>query len=315
MGLEIELGNDLRVRADPDAVSDVLLALFDYACDRAMAETSIRVLMAVSSSGFVEVALACEGLAIPDRRRESLFDPSLPSVDSSGEVVLGLTICATLVGQMGGTISAEALHGGGTALRFTLPVGPRTMGLVFGRVACELGHVTEAQISEVLGSRLPSTSRGKRIGQLLIERGYISEPQRDDVLKELTRRMSAPHPRIEGATLRDGLLGRIAVENGSLTERQLNEALRLQENYRAEGKRVQIGRILVDMGFLTGEQLVESLLDQGVRVMFCPRCSGSFNLLSSNLFSSAVCSNCGASVEPAETADILDVSGEILPLE
>jgi signal transduction histidine kinase len=67
------------------------------------------------------------GAGIPAEQLPHIFDRFYKSKDSSGSG-LGLTIARHLVEAHGGEIGAESAPGGGTTLRFTLPLAPAGQG-------------------------------------------------------------------------------------------------------------------------------------------------------------------------------------------
>jgi hypothetical protein len=54
-------------------------------------------------------------------------------------------------------------------------------------------------------------------------------------------------------------LGEILIERGFLTEQQVQEAIKIQQQYSTEGMWVYIGQILIDKGICTKEQIEEGL--------------------------------------------------------
>jgi len=310
--------DDLCVHADPDAVSDVLICLVENAIAHNPNGTQIGVRFSRQQDGFLTIAVEDDGEGILEESLAGLF--STVPFDDSLEITpqaagLGLSLSRSLVDKMGGTISANSVPGEGSTFRFTLPIRPLTPSTVFGRVARDLGYLDDRQV-EALHRFLSSPgSRKQRIGEFLVEREYLTEDQRDEVLKELNKRLSTPHPRGRGSTYRRGLLGRIALGNGSLSDRQLNEALRIQESRRVDGDHVLLGRVLVEAGFMNEGQLLDALAEQGVHVMACTRCGSSFNLLSLKDDAHSICAACGSPVQPAEAEASLEISGEILPVD
>jgi len=309
--------DDLCAYADPDAVSDILICLVDNAITHNPDGTNIKVEFSRQEDGFLAITVSDDGVGIPEAALADLF--STVPFEDSGEVTsasagLGLPLARSLVGKMGGSISATSNAGEGATFSFTLPVRPLTPSTVFGRVARDMGYLSDRQVDEIYRSLAAPQARKKRIGELLVECGDLTAEQRDEVLVELNKRLSTPHPRRSGATFRHGLLGRIAMTRGALSDRQLNEALRIQENHRNDGEHVLLGRVLVEAGFIREEQLIEALKEQGVRVVACPRCGSRFNLLTKDDDAYSICASCGTPVQPAEPENALEISGEILPV-
>ena len=270
---EIELAwqgdADLQVFANDDAVSEVVAILVDNALWTNSADTHVEVTARQRGPAFVEVSVSDDGNGVPDGALAMLMQSALPtdtgSSGSAADATFGVQLCRNLIERMGGMFYTQARPQEGTTHRFTLPTGPRTPSTLFGRVARDLGFLTDEQVSAIYQDSDPSTRGRKRIGQLLIDQGLITSEQRDEVLRVLSRRLSGRHPRMPRTTLRDGMLGRIALAKGYITERQLNEGLRLQEASRTHGEHQTLGQVLLHRGFLTDNELADVLREQGIR--------------------------------------------------
>ena len=99
----------------------------------------------------------------------------------------------------------------------------------------------ENQVAQALAD---ASRTGRRIGEVLVERGVITAAERDTVL-EFQR-----HQRGEAPTVEKFRLGRILVERGRINDEDLREALATQ---RVSGR--PLGEELVAQGKITGEDL------------------------------------------------------------
>ncbi|HEX8193083.1 MAG TPA: PAS domain-containing protein [Allosphingosinicella sp.] len=112
-----------KIHVDRIQIQQVLLNLIRNACDAMMGDgverhlgiTSIR-----TKGRWVEVAVSDTGSGISDEVRDQLFT-AFVSTKASGMGV-GLSICRTIVEAHEGRIWAEPHPGGGTIVRFTLPL-------------------------------------------------------------------------------------------------------------------------------------------------------------------------------------------------
>ncbi|MBI4577317.1 MAG: hypothetical protein HY722_13745 [Planctomycetes bacterium] len=111
------------------------------------------------------------------------------------------------------------------------------MGAFFGRIAVKNGLCTEAQVEECLGIQRGAAEH-RRIGEIFVERGYLSAEQVEKVLRAQKR---------SRALLAESLFGQIAVKEGLITSEQLAEALREQKE---RSLRVPVGTILVEKGYI-----------------------------------------------------------------
>jgi PAS domain S-box-containing protein len=70
----------------------------------------------------VLITIADDGIGLPPELAERIFDPFFTTKDAAKGVGLGLSICASLIGAMGGRIAAESLERGA---RFTISLPVR----------------------------------------------------------------------------------------------------------------------------------------------------------------------------------------------
>ncbi|MBW1680614.1 MAG: DUF342 domain-containing protein [Deltaproteobacteria bacterium] len=127
-----------------------------------------------------------------------------------------------------------------------------------GEMAEKFGYVTAEQVREALEQqRRMEQSGGERIllGQLLVQRGLITEEQLDLIL--LLQKMKQTRSD-------DRAFCELAVERGFATEEEVQEALGIQRKTFVESKTVALaGDILVEQAVLTREQRDTILRTQG----------------------------------------------------
>jgi hypothetical protein len=119
--------------------------------------------------------------------------------------------------------------------------------LLAGMIAIDLGLVTPAQLKECVrlqGGRLDP----EPIGQLLLNRGYLTTGQLDRLLSEQKRRMT------EFSDLR--LFGQVALDRGFVTDQQLGECIREQLRC-VGGAKPFIGQVMIKKGYLNLRQFAE----------------------------------------------------------
>jgi signal transduction histidine kinase len=70
----------------------------------------------------VRITITDDGIGLSPESAERIFDPFFTTKDAAKGVGLGLSICASLIGAMGGRITAESLERGA---RFTISLPVR----------------------------------------------------------------------------------------------------------------------------------------------------------------------------------------------
>jgi hypothetical protein len=134
-----------------------------------------------------------------------------------------------------------------------------TRGLVIGELAIREKLITREQLERVVGIQ---ENRGfsQPLGALMLEQKLLTHPQ----LESLLKRQKQAITEFERSISVSGLFGRIAIERGYITERELAEAVRRQLALDGEGKRVKIGQILIRMKAMTLIQFWEIIHAQGL---------------------------------------------------
>ncbi len=139
---------------------------------------------------------------------------------------------------------------------------------LFGEILVENGLITEGELRSALD--LQRGRAGARLGDILIEQGFIDNEGVFDALRSQVRRRKhsdeeepfpkkAPMPKSE--FFKPSLFGEILLEFGLVTEEQLKMALDIQKQ--TTGK--QLGDILVEMGVVTPQQILQAVEEQANR--------------------------------------------------
>ena len=123
--LVVDVPAELRVFADPDAVSQIVTNLVNNAVVHCPEGTTIVVSGRKAGNETVEVCVSDDGPGIPAEDMERIFDRFVqlkrkhgPGYRGTG---IGLCICQALVGKMGGEITVGSEPGRGAKFTFTLP--------------------------------------------------------------------------------------------------------------------------------------------------------------------------------------------------
>jgi len=133
--------------------------------------------------------------------------------------------------------------------------------LLFGRIAVKLGVVSRKDLNVALAAQDSGESR--QVGKILLDRGAMDQDGLLKVLKIQRHNLGARSAYADTAR-ENQLFGRIALREGWVTERQLNESLRVQG--RAEETthlHQRIGEVMVRRKFLEKKQVQKILRMQG----------------------------------------------------
>ena len=133
-----------------------------------------------------------------------------------------------------------------------------TRGLVIGELAVRDRLVSRDQLDEVVELQQKGGFR-QPLGSLMLERKLLSRHQLEDLLKR-QKQVLADYEKTLSVS---GLFGRIAIELGMITEKQLAEAIRRQLALDFEGKHTKIGQILLSLRALSPTQFWEVIRSQG----------------------------------------------------
>jgi len=134
-----------------------------------------------------------------------------------------------------------------------------TRGLVIGELAVREKFLSREQLEEVVRLQ-QKTGFSQPLGALMLEMKLLSKEQLDGLL----RRQKQAIADYERSLSVSGLFGRMAIERGYITERDLAEAVRHQLSLDHEGKRIRIGQILLSMKAMNPVQFWDIIHAQGL---------------------------------------------------
>ncbi len=115
------------VRADPTLLAQVFLALLTNAVQalppKAASRNEIGLAIHSDTPGQVTIEVRDNGRGLPPERAKRVFDPFFTTQEPGRGSGLGLSICQTIVADLGGEITLESRPGEGTTFRVMLPAG------------------------------------------------------------------------------------------------------------------------------------------------------------------------------------------------
>ena len=175
--------------------------------------------------------------------------------------------------------------------------------ILFGRLAADRGFVTEAQVEECLRADL-STSVPKPLGQILLEKGYITFEQLDELLHQHRIHQTQTRSRAE-STRPGGLFGQILLAKRFVTVEQLNEAIREQRRLAQEGQTLPLGQILIKRHHLQVPQFLEALKLQEKSLLRCDGCDAKYNVVGRHEGTKIRCKKCRRILTvPGDVSDV-----------
>ena len=178
--------------------------------------------------------------------------------------------------------------------------------LLFGRIALNRKFCTQAQLDECVAIQARSRDR-VAIGHILKSEGFITEDQHSEVLAIQRKNMMAVDP-VQKLSKETILLGKLAVRERYMSERDVNLCLRLQAK---EGEKRSIGEVMVEQGYLTPEQLKRLLAKQHKKIMSCPQCKLSFTVLTISQAKVISCPRCKGPLKEGKPSDSVRTDAQL----
>lgn len=137
MALIKTLQDDLpRVSAEPNVIARVVLNLVDNALRYSSEGRQITVAAEVAPGNMVLVTVSDQGVGVPEKYRELIFEKFQRVKETAGSkgLGLGLAFCRLAIDAHGGRIWVDDAPGGGARFNFTLPLAGPTLapGSQFG---------------------------------------------------------------------------------------------------------------------------------------------------------------------------------------
>lgn len=179
---------------------------------------------------------------------------------------------------------------------------PASRDLLFGQIAVNQKFCTPAQVDECARLQLQMQSPHQpapKLGEILVEKGYLTRDQIGRVLEIQKRNFSSVDPLVKKRK-EAVLFGKMAVRQGLATQEEVDEALRLQAQ---PGEKRSLGEILVSKNYLTAVQVTELLGRQLKKVMNCSVCRLTFTVLTLSDRKRIECPKCQAPLEEGRFSD------------
>lgn len=175
--------------------------------------------------------------------------------------------------------------------------------LLLGRIAIEKGFLTQEQVDQCVREQTDAPAliadRAPRpLGVILVAQGCLTGEQLTEILAEQKRRLQTLS---QYADLRreDILFGRIAVRERLASADEVNSALRFQAALAEQGSAQvpRLGELLVERGVLEAGDIPKLLEQQAKTVLVCTFCGKQFNVVGCVEGRTYHCRKCGGLME------------------
>ncbi len=321
-GSSIELGefdSSIECYFDRDAIAQVLTNLIGNAISHNPPGAHVRVTLDEVTDVLATTCVSDDGKGIPFSEAQRIFDKfhqiGKSLEEGSKGTGLGLAISRGIIEAHGGRIWCESTLGKGSAFRFSLARSPESVAkiirqpkpvkeseILFGKIAILLGYAQESHVEECVRFQAEEADPAS-LGDIMVGRGILTNEQRKEVLK-IQRANLQGYPAYDPVrVLADVILGRLAVKFKRLTQKQVNECVRIQASRHSAGQDCRIGEVFVEKGYLSVSEVLDILSLQGITVMSCPDCGAQLNLFYYSPINDYWCKQCGAKLAPLQDYD------------
>jgi serine/threonine protein kinase/Flp pilus assembly protein TadD len=176
----------------------------------------------------------------------------------------------------------------------TLPPAPPARGgddRLLGSLAVREGHVSAQQVEECVALQKQGPAP-RKLGEILIEKGYITPKRLASILDIQSRQVHI----VAADPARGGLFGQIALDLGFVPGDKIEQALQEQATLSRSGSPAMLGQILLRKGWLQTGQFLEILKVQRRAILRCPGCDTFYRFQETDRGAKFACRRCGTIV-------------------
>lgn len=177
---------------------------------------------------------------------------------------------------------------------------------IFGRIAVLNDYLRPEQLEECLQIQR-SESPSRRIGDILLERGYLTQEQLRTILE--VRRKKVRKVQRDPLELQetDRRFGELALAERLVGLDDLEEAILEQQRLLGIGLHFRIGEILVARSKMKPADVLRILRAQGKRILICPACDTHYNVREFREGRAYSCARCRAALFEPKFLDTVAV--------
>ncbi len=137
---------------------------------------------------------------------------------------------------------------------------PSRSDLLLGQIAVEKGFISEKQLGECLKAqeKYEKSKTPKHLGLILLEKEFLDEEELDLALEIQRQKLNRKADNTD-VKLKDLLIGQIAVNLKLVKRAEVDDCIREQAKIESLGIFLRLGEIMIKKGFLTQEQVDEIL--------------------------------------------------------
>ena len=177
--------------------------------------------------------------------------------------------------------------------------------LFLGKKALDRKFITPAQLREAMIQQASAPradgSEPPRLGDVFVARNILTREQLSGLQEETARVVRG------NVAPRDATLGRILVDNRTITQTQLLECLKSQDAALRSGVTVEprLGELLVQKGYASADEIRHALAVQEKTILTCSACGKRCNASAYDPSRRYACPACKAELRPSsETAEV-----------
>ncbi len=181
---------------------------------------------------------------------------------------------------------------------------------LFGRIAVFNNYLRQDHLDECLSVQR-ALSPPRPIGDLLLEKGYITREQLRTILEIRRKKLRKMQRKPEEARETNRAFGDFALGSGRISIDDLEEAVLEQQRLASMNLHFCLGEVLVARGKMSASDVLDILSQQGKCILLCPVCDAHYNVVKFRSGKTYRCVHCGTDLIKPKFLDTIAVDGVI----